>query len=270
MTQSDQDNKKQEAPKKGFLLDMDGVVYCGSTLVQGADKFIETLKERKIPFIFLTNNSRSTRRDLALRLNRLGIDVADKNIFTSAMATAQFLAKQKPNGSAFVLGEGGLILALHENGYNIVDKAPDYVVVGEGRTLTLEMVEKAIDFIIDGAKLIATNMDPSPQYKGWMKPGVRAVTAMLEEATGKKAFSVGKPSPIMLRAARKALNLQTAETFMVGDTMSTDILGGVQMGCTTVLTLTGITTKEDLVNYAYRPDIIVESVASPEMFALLD
>jgi len=266
-------NQRQELkkePKRGFLIDMDGVIYRGATMIPGADTFINTLKERGIPFLFLTNNSRSTRRDLALRLNRLGIEVSDEHIFTSAMATAQFLAKQKPNGSAFVIGEGGLILALHENGYSIVDRAPDYIVVGEGRTLTLEMVEKAIDFIIDGAKLIATNMDPPPQSKGWMKPGVGAITAMLEEATGKKAFCVGKPNPIMLRAARKALDLQTAETFMVGDTMSTDILGGVQMGCKTVLVLSGITSRQDLDNYAYLPDMVVDSVASPEFMSLLD
>ncbi|MGI6524697.1 MAG: HAD-IIA family hydrolase [Bdellovibrionota bacterium] len=256
--------------KRGFLIDMDGVIYRGSTMIPGADVFINTLKEKNIPFLFLTNNSRSTRRDLANRLNELGIKVSEQHIFTSAMATAQFLAKQKPNGTAYLIGEGGLILALHENGYSIVDRNPDYVVVGEGRTLTLEIVEKAIDFIIDGSKLIATNMDPAPQSKGWMKPGVGAITAMLEEATHKKAFCVGKPSPIMLRAARKRLGLQTAETVMIGDTMSTDILGGVQMGCTTVLVLSGITSRADMANYAYRPDIVVDSIADPEIMAMVE
>ncbi len=240
---------------------MDGVIYRGSELLPGADEFIKCLLEREIPFLFLTNNSRSTRRDIAVKLQRMGIPADEKHIFTSAMTTGQFLAAQKPNGTAYVLGEGGLVLSLHENGYSIVDHDPDYVVVGEGRTLTLEMVEKAIDMIIDGAKLIATNLDPSPKIKGWMKPGTGAIVAMLEEATGKKAFSLGKPSPVMMRAARKALGLQTAETTIIGDTMETDIMGGVQMGYRTVLVLTGSTKPDELGNYAFTPDLVVQSVA---------
>src|ERR1700722_2897539 len=191
--------------RQGFLIDMDGVIYRGSHIFDGAQRFIDDLLEQDIPFLFLTNNSRQTRRDIALKLNRIGFKVQEHHIFTSAMATARFLAAQKPHGTAYVLGEGGLVLSLHRNGYSIVDHDPDYVVVGEGRTLTLEMVEKAIDFILDGAKLVATNLDPSPKVKGWTKPGTAAVVAMLEEATQKKAFSVGKPSPVMLRAARKEL-----------------------------------------------------------------
>jgi NagD protein len=254
---------------KGFLLDMDGVIYRGATLIPGADAFIRTLEERQVPFLLLTNNSRSTRRDLAARLEQTGINVAEKHIFTSAIATAQFLAMQKPKGSAYVLGEGGLVLALHENGYAVVDRSPDYVVVGEGRSLTLEAVEKAIDFILEGAKLVATNLDPPPKIKGWMKPGTGAIVAMLEEATGKRAFSVGKPSPVMMRAARKAIGLQTAETVMIGDTMETDILGGVQAGFRTVLVLTGSTSRESLMDFAYRPDLVVESVAEINLDEIL-
>jgi NagD protein len=247
--------------RQGYLIDMDGVIYRGATVVPGADRFINELRSRGIPFLFLTNNSRSTRRDIAARLGQIGITAQEKDIFTSAMATAAFLARQKPNGTAYVLGEGGLLLSLHENGYAIVDREPDYVVVGEGRTLTLEMVEKAIDFVLAGSKLIGTNLDPPPKIKGWMKPGTGAIIAMLEEATGKKAFSVGKPSPVMMRAARKALGLETAETTMIGDTMETDVLGGVQMGYRTILVLTGWAKREDLNNYAYRPDLIVDSIA---------
>jgi len=254
---------------KGFLLDMDGVIYRGSTLIPGANEFVRTLKERHVPFLLLTNNSRSTRRDLAARLEQTGVNVDEGDIFTSAMATGQFLAMQKPRGSAYVLGEGGLVLALHENGYAIVDRNPDYVVVGEGRSLTLEMVEKAIDFILEGAKLVATNLDPPPKIKGWMKPGTGAIVAMLEEATGKKAFSVGKPSPVMMRAARKQLGLQTAETVMIGDTMETDILGGVQVGYRTILVLTGSTTRERLDDFAYRPDLVVESIAQIDLDEIL-
>ena len=240
---------------------MDGVIYRGSQMIPGADVFIKSLTQNEIPFLFLTNNSRSTRRDLQARLRTIGISVDEKNIFTSAMATGRFLASQKPNGSAYVLGEGGLLLSLHNAGYSIVDQKPDYVVVGEGRTLTLEMVEKAIDFILEGAKLIATNMDPSPTIKGWMKPGTRAIVKMLEEATGKVAYSVGKPSPIMMRTARKELGLRTAETIIIGDTLETDVLGGVQMGYPTVLTLTGATKPEDIEKHAFRPNLIIDSIA---------
>ncbi len=247
--------------KLGFLIDMDGVIYRGSEIIPGADKFINTLIERNIPFLFLTNNSRHTSRDIATKLNRLGFQVTEQHVFTSAMATGLFLSSQKPNGTAYVLGEGGLILSLHQHGYSVVDSEPDYVVVGEGRTLTLEMVEKAIDFIIGGARLVATNLDPSPKVKGWMKPGTGAIVAMLEEATGKKAFSVGKPSPVMMRAARKALGLETAETCIIGDTMETDILGGVQMGYKTYLVLTGWSKREHLGDHPFCPDMIFDSVA---------
>jgi NagD protein len=246
---------------RGYLIDMDGVIYRGSTMIPGADVFINKLIENDVPFLFLTNNSRSTRRDLQARLSTIGIRVAEKNIFTSAMATGRFLATQKPNGTAYVIGEGGLILSLHSNGYSIVDQNPDYVVVGEGRTLTLEMVEKAIDFILEGAKLIATNMDPSPTIKGWMKPGTRAIVKMLEEATGKVAYSVGKPSPIMMRFARKELGLRTAETVIIGDTLETDVLGGVQMGYRTVLVLTGASKPEDIEKHAFRPGLVLDSIA---------
>lgn len=251
--------------KKGFLIDMDGVIYRGSKIIPGADTFVNTLVERNIPFLFLTNNSRHTRRDVVTRLNRIGINVEERHIYTSAMATGRFLADQKPNGTCYVLGEGGLILSLHSNGLSVVDHDPDFVVIGEGRTLTLEMVERAIDFVLDGAKLIATNLDPSPKIKGWMKPGTGAIVKMLEEATGKKAFSLGKPSPVMMRAARKELGLRSAETFMIGDTMDTDILGGVQMGYKTILVLTGWSAREHLIDYAYQPDMIVDSIADIEI-----
>jgi NagD protein len=254
---------------KGVLIDMDGVIYRGSTIIPGADRFIASLKEAKIPFLFLTNNSRSTRRDLASRLVQLGIEVEEGHIYTSAMATAEFLAVQKPKGSAFVLGEGGLILALHEAGYSMVERAPDYVVVGEGRALTLEAVEKAIDFIIEGSRLVATNLDPAPKVKGWPKPGTAAVVAMLESATGIKAFSVGKPSPVMMRSARKSLGLSASQTVMIGDTMDTDILGGIQMGYQTILVLTGWSSRESLQHYAYSPTMIVESVSDISIAELL-
>ena len=247
--------------KHGFLIDMDGVIYRGKQLVPGADRFIAGLIDRGVPFAFLTNNSQRTRRDVAMRLVRMGIPADESHIFTCAMATARFLAAQKPGGTAFVIGEGGLLQALHKNGYAIVDEDPDYVVVGEGRTFNMEIVEAAVRMILRGSKLIATNLDPNCPTASGMRPGCGAIVAMLETATGLKAFSVGKPSPIMMRAARKELGLATDETIMIGDTMETDILGGVSLGYRTVLVLTGSTRRDDLMRYAYRPDHVLDSVA---------
>ncbi|MAT72462.1 MAG: TIGR01457 family HAD-type hydrolase [Planctomycetaceae bacterium] len=247
--------------RKGFLIDMDGVIYRGSELIPGADRFIDSLLRCRIPFLFLTNNSQRTRRDVAMKLVRMGVDVEPQHIFTCAMATARFLASQKPHGTAFVIGEGGLLNALHENGYAIVDKSPDYVVVGEGRTLSFEMVEQAVQLVCDGAKLIATNLDPNCPTPAGTRPGCGAIVKLIEEATGIRAFSVGKPSPVMMRQARKELGMATSETIMVGDTMETDIVGGVQLGYRTILVLSGGTAREDLRNYAYQPDMVIDSVA---------
>jgi NagD protein len=245
----------------GYLIDMDGVLYRGAQMIPGADRFVRALRAADVPFLFFTNNSQRTRRDVATKLQRLGIDAAEEHVFTCAMATARFLAQQKPNGTAFVIGEGGLLTALHNNGYAIVDRDPDYVVVGEGRTFTFEMVEAALNMILAGAKLVATNMDPNCPTQHGLRPGCGAVVAMLEAAGGVKAFSVGKPSPVMLRGARKELGLTSAQTVVIGDTMDTDILGGAQLGYKTVLVLSGSTRREDMVRYAYRPDLIVESIA---------
>jgi NagD protein len=253
----------------GFLIDMDGVIYRGHHLIPGADRFIQDLIKRDIPFLFLTNNSQRTRRDVATRLDRLGIPVGEEHVFTCAMATARFLASQKPDGTAFVIGEGGLLTALHANGYSIVDTDPDYVVVGEGRVLNFEMAEAALGMIRGGAKLIATNLDPNCPTQAGMRPGCGSVVAMLEVASGIKAFSVGKPSPVMLRAARKELGLSTDQTVVIGDTMDTDILGGTQLGYKTILVLSGGTRKEDLRNFAYRPDLIVDSIADLDSQMLL-
>jgi NagD protein len=247
--------------QRGFLIDMDGVIYRGGELIPGAVEFIGQLQDSDTPFVFMTNNSQRTRRDVATRLSRMGIDVDEQHVFTCAIATARFLAQQLPGGTAYVIGEGGLLQALHTNGYSIVDHDPDYVVVGEGRAFSFEMLEVATRMILSGAKLIATNLDPNCPTQHGMRPGCGAIVAMLETATGLKAFSVGKPSPVMLRAARKELSLATAETTIIGDTMETDILGGVQMGYRTVLVLSGGTRREDLARYAYRPDIVVDSIA---------
>jgi NagD protein len=254
--------------KHGYLIDMDGVMYRGSEMIPGADRFVSELRRRDIPFRFLTNNSQRTRRDIVARLARMGIEVLDEHVYTCAMATANYLERQRPRGTAFVIGEGGLLTALHAHGYAIVDHDPDYVIVGEGRTFNLEQVETAVRLIAGGAKLIATNLDPSCPTRDGVRPGCGALVSVLETATGVRAFSVGKPSPFMMRAARKELGLGTDQTTMIGDTMETDILGGVQLGFHTVLVLTGGTRREDVSRYAYRPELVVDSVA--ELHQLLE
>ena len=220
------------------------------------------LRETKTRFLFLTNNSQRTRRDVAMKLSRMGVEATECDIFTCSMATARFVAQQKPNGSAYVIGEGGLLNALHQNGYSVVEDNPDYVIVGEGRTMNFETIEKAVRLVSNGARLIATNLDPNCPTDTGIRPGCGAIAAMIESATGKKAFSVGKPSPVMMRAARKQLGLKSEETIMVGDTMETDILGGVGLGYRTILVMSGGTSRVDLDNFAYSPDLILDSVAA--------
>jgi NagD protein len=258
------------APRFGYLIDMDGVIYRGSQVIPGAQRFIASLSERGVPFRFLTNNSQRSRLDVATKLQRLGFQVEADHVLTCAIATARFLAQQKRKGTAFVIGESGLATALHECGYAIVDREPDYVVVGEGRTLNFEMVEAALRMIIGGAKLIATNLDPNCPTEHGLRPGCGAIVAMLEAAAGVRAFSVGKPSPVMLRAARKEIGLTTDQTIVIGDTMETDILGGVQLGFHTVLVLSGGTRADDLPRYPYQPDIVVPSIGDLDHGGVVD
>jgi NagD protein len=247
--------------KKGFLIDMDGVIYKGNEPIPGAVEFINELRTKGYPFLFLTNNSQRTNRDVCYKLRKMGFQVDDEDIFTCAMATARYLASRKANGTAYVIGEGGLLNELHQAGYSIVDDHPDFVIIGEGRTIMLESVDKAINMIMNGSKLIATNLDPNcPVGSGKYRAGCGAFVAMLEFATGKQAFSVGKPSPVMMRMARKILQLSTDETIMIGDTMGTDILGAGSMGFTTVLTLSGVTKQSDLDHFGYSPDFVIQSV----------
>lgn len=248
--------------KRGFLIDMDGVIYRGGELISGADAFIARLVREDYPFLFLTNNSQRTRRDVTTKLARMGIDVDESRVFTCAMATARYLATGSPGKTAYVIGEGGLLMALHANGFSVVDHSPDYVIVGESRTVNLEQLENAVQMVLDGSKLIATNLDPNCPTKNGTRPGAGATVAYIETATGARAMSIGKPSPIMMRAARKELHLATSQTTMIGDTMETDILGGVQMGYRTILTLTGSSKKQDLKLHAYQPDLVIESIAT--------
>lgn len=246
---------------KNYLIDMDGVLVKGKTMIAGADQFLTRLREANTKFLIVTNNSRFTPRDLSYRFSMVGLTIPPETIFTSAMATAAFLNSQRPEGKAFVIGESGMTTALHEVGYIITEHNPDYVVLGETETLNQDLFTKAIQLIINGARFIATNPDASgPSEKG-VVPGAGALAALIETATGKKAFYVGKPNPLMMRTAINYLGVHSEDTIMVGDRMDTDIVAGVQSGMGTILVLSGITSREDIDHFPYLPTQIFESVA---------
>lgn len=247
--------------KFGYLIDMDGVIYRGSEVIPGAPEFIRHLQSENIPYLFLTNNSAYTRRDVVVKLRKWDIETSVDHVYTSALATAEFVHKQKPKGTAFVIGEGGLLNALSEVDYAISRDNPDWVIVGEGRVLNFEMAEQAHRCIANGAHLISTNADTWCPTDAGPRPGCGAIVAMLEAATGRKAYHVGKPNPFMMRAARKRIGLATDEVIMIGDTMDTDIRGATDLGFRSILVLTGSTTRESLGNYPFAPTMVVESIA---------
>ena len=250
---------------KNILTDMDGVILSGSTLIPGARDFIERLRAKEIPFLIFTNNSLYTPRDLQMRLHRLGLDVPQEAIFTSALATAQFLHSQQPEGSAFVIGESGLTTALHDIGYVLTDQQPDYVVLGETTMYSFQRIALAIRLINAGARFIATNPDVSGPGEGGIVPATGAVAALISSATGIKPYFVGKPNPLMMRTALRTLNAHSEESVMIGDRMDTDIISGMESGLRTILVLTGVTTREMVKRFPYRPTWIYESVADIEV-----
>jgi NagD protein len=253
-----------ETAPKNYLTDMDGVLVSGSTTVPGADAFIERLRARQVEFLVLTNNPLYTPGDLGHRLRVAGLDVPAERIFTSAMATARFLQVQKPEGTAFVIGESGLTEAIHGVGYVITDIGPDYVVLGETHTYNLGRITKAIRLIAAGARFIATNPDPSGPSEEGIVPACGAMAALIEAASGKSPFYVGKPNPLMMRTALNYLDVHSEDTVMVGDRMDTDIVAGVESGMETVLVLSGVTERDDIGRYPYQPTRIVDSVADIE------
>jgi NagD protein len=256
--------------KHGYLIDMDGVIYRGREVIPGAAEFIRFLQDENIPYLFLTNNSAYTPVDVVVKLRKFDIETSVEHVYTSATATAEFVSRQKPNGTAFVIGEGGLLTALHEVNYAISGESVDYVIVGEGRVLNFEMAERAHRCIANGAALISTNADTWCPTDSGPRPGCGAIAAMLESATGTKAYHVGKPNPFMMRAARKRIDLATDEVVMIGDTMDTDIRGATDLGFKSILVLTGSTTRETLRNYPFAPTQVVESIAElvPAMAAV--
>jgi len=249
---------------KSYLIDMDGVLLRGDKPIPGAAAFIERLRERDIEYLVLTNNPMYTPRDLAHRMRIRGLDVSSERIFTSAMATARFLQSQRAEGTAFVIGESGLTEAIHGIGYVITEHDPDYVVLGETHSYVLERITKGIRLVVAGAHFIATNPDPVGPTESGIVPACGAMAALIERATGKEPFFVGKPNPLMMRTALNYLGVHSEDTVMIGDRMDTDIIAGVESGIETILVLSGVTNREDIDSYPYRPARIVSSVADIE------
>lgn len=246
--------------KTAFISDMDGVIYHGNNLLPGAADFIRLMEERQLRYLFLTNSSERTPRELAEKLARLGVNVAPEHFYTSALATADFLSRQRPGCTVFAIGEAGLTNALYEKGISMNDVNPDYVVVGETRTYGFERLEKAVRLVLRGARLIGTNPDLTGPTESGIVPATGSLIAPIELATGKKAYFIGKPNPFMMRRAVKYLNAMSRETLIIGDRMDTDIIAGVEAEVDTVLVLSGVTGKSDIPNFAYTPKYVLRGL----------
>lgn len=247
--------------KKGYICDMDGVIYHGDMLVSGAKEFVAWLKKENKKFLFLTNSSEKTPKELMAKLARMGIEVDEEHFITSAQATASFLSSQQPNVGVYVIGQAGLINALHDAGFYIDQVNPTYVVVGETRTYNFEQIELAVHLVLNGAKLIGTNPDlTGPSEKGII-PACRALIAPIELATHREAYFIGKPNPLIMRHAMKRLGCERNDTLIVGDRMDTDIIAGIESEIETALVLSGITKREDLVMFPYQPNYILNCAA---------
>jgi NagD protein len=247
--------------KKSYLLDMDGVLVRGRQPIPGAQAFIARLLETQTPFRVLTNNPLHTPRDLQHRLASEGLHVPEENLFTSALATAQFLAQQRPHGTAFAIGESGLTMALHQVGYTLTGIRPDYVVLGETHAYNLDHITQAVRLIAAGARFIATNPDPTGPSEAGIVPACGAMAALIERATGVKPYYVGKPNPLMMRRALNSLGAHSEDTVMIGDRMDTDVVAGMEAGMETVLVLTGVTRAEEVERFPYRPTRVTTSIA---------
>src|SRR4051812_6770479 len=244
-----------------WLMDMDGVLVHEEQAIPGAADFLSRLRERERPFLVLTNNSIYTRRDLAARLRASGLAVPEESIWTSALATASFLEDQRPGGSAYVIGEAGLTTALHQSGYTMTERSPDYVVLGETRTYSFERITHAIRLVEAGARFIATTPDPTGPSPDGPLPATGSVAALISRATGVAPYFVGKPNPLMMRSALNALGVHSEATTMIGDRMDTDVVAGIEAGVETILVLSGVTTREEAERFPYRPSAIIGSVA---------
>ncbi|MFO7655590.1 MAG: HAD-IIA family hydrolase [Bacteroidales bacterium] len=246
--------------KKSFIIDMDGVIYHGNKLLPGVKEFIDWLVAEEKKFVFLTNSSERTPEELQEKLQRMGISVKKDVFYTSALATAMFLSSQQPKGSAYIIGDAGLINALYNVGYTMNNVNPDYVVVGESRSYSYERVEHAINLVLKGAKLIGTNPDLTGPVENGIVPATKALIAPIELSTGRNAYFVGKPNPLMMRNALKKLKCSNDEAVIIGDRMDTDILAGIESEIDTCLVLSGITSLDMLPLFPYQPRFVLEGV----------
>lgn len=244
-----------------YLTDMDGVLVHEDEPVPGADEFLAELRDNGIPFLVLTNNSTRTPRDLEARLRHSGLYIPAEAIWTSALATAAFLGDQRPNGTAYVVGESGLTTALHEIGYVLTDSDPDYVVLGETRTYSFEAITTAIRLVAGGARFIATNPDVTGPSREGLLPATGSVAALITRATDREPYYIGKPNPLMMRSALRRIGAHSQTSIMIGDRMDTDVISGMEAGMRTVLVTTGISTRDSVENYPYRPTMVLDSIA---------
>jgi len=248
--------------KKGFICDMDGVIYHGNALLPGVKEFVAWLRAENKSFLFLTNSSERSPRELHQKMGRLGIDIEPEHFYTSALATAVFLSTQKPGGSAYVIGEAGLTNALYDAGITMNEVNPDYVVMGEARSYNLETLQHAVNLVLRGAKLIGTNPDLTGPVEKGVTPATGALIAPIELATGSQAYFVGKPNPLMMRHALKRLGCLREETVIIGDRMDTDIIAGIESEIETVLVMSGVSTRETMMKFAYSPHHVLENVGN--------
>ena len=246
--------------KKGFICDMDGVIYHGNRILPGVAEFIDWLHEEDKEYLFLTNNSGYTPRELNQKLARMGLDVPEEHFYTSALATAAFLKEQAPGCSVFAIGEAGLLNALYDAGITMNDVNPDYVVVGEGRSYSLDTLTKATNLVMQGAQLIGANSDVSGPIGSGIAPACRALVAPIEMATGKQAYFCGKPNPLMMRTGLRLLGCHSEEAVVIGDRMDTDIIAGTESGIDTVLVLSGVSDRDTPKAFAYQPTMILNGV----------
>ena len=250
----------QFSKKKGFICDMDGVIYHGNQILPGVAEFIDWLHRKNKEYLFLTNNSGYTPRELHQKLSRMGLDVPEERFYTSALATAAFLKNQAPGCSVYAIGEAGLLNALYDAGITMNDVNPDYVVIGEGKAYSLDTLTRATNLVLRGAKLIGANTDVSGPIENGISPACGALVAPIELATGKKAYFCGKPNPLMMRTGLRLLGCHSEEAVIVGDRMDTDVIAGLESGADTVLVLSGVSDRATIQTYAYQPTMILDGV----------
>ncbi|MDD7308655.1 MAG: HAD-IIA family hydrolase [Eubacteriales bacterium] len=246
--------------KKGFICDMDGVIYHGNKLLPGVKEFVDWLYREDKNFLFLTNSSERSPKELQIKLARMGLEVDESHFYTSALATAKFISSQAPGCSAYVIGGAGLVTALHDAGITMNDVDPDYVIIGEGNTYNYENILKAVKLVMRGAKLIGTNSDLTGPVEDGIIPACRAMISPIEMATGQKAYFIGKPNPLMMRTGLRILGVHSEDAVMIGDRMDTDIVAGIETGLDTVLVLSGVTDQNEIKKFPYRPRLVLNGV----------